>query len=123
MLNSVSHHGVKLNVYSYQNAMPLILQQMGPFKRTKAKNEFWRPTATTSRLPCASTVSTSRERIQTVASPQSMLAQIDGGMMPGQVAMSLMTPPWEDGFLEGDPTSAAFSPLASNRGEDAANFQ
>jgi DNA-directed RNA polymerase II subunit RPB1 len=57
---------------------------------------------------------------------QSMLAaQIDGGMTPGQVAMTPYdtNSPWQDGFLKGDPTSAAFSPLASNGGEDATSFQ
>ena len=57
---------------------------------------------------------------------QSMLAaQIDGGMTPGQVAMTpydTNSPIWQDGLFKGDPTSAAFSPLASNGGEDAANF-
>ena len=57
---------------------------------------------------------------------QSMLAaQIDGGMTPGQVAMTPYdtNSPWQDGFLKGDPTSASFSPLASNGGEDPSNFQ
>ena len=57
---------------------------------------------------------------------QSMLAaQIDGGMTPGQVAMTpydTNSPVWQDGLFKGDPASAAFSPLASNGGEDAANF-
>ena len=57
---------------------------------------------------------------------QSMLAaQIDGGMTPGQVAMTpydTNSPIWQDGLFKGDPASAAFSPLASNGGEDAANF-
>ena len=57
---------------------------------------------------------------------QSMLAaQIDGGMTPGQVAMTpydTNSPIWQDGLFKGDLASAAFSPLASNGGEDAANF-
>ena len=57
---------------------------------------------------------------------QSMLAaQIDGGMTPGQVAMTpydTNSPIWQDGLFKGDIASAAFSPLASNGGEDAANF-
>jgi DNA-directed RNA polymerase II subunit RPB1 len=59
---------------------------------------------------------------------QSMLAaQIDGGMTPGQVAMTpydTNSPEWQqDGLFQGNPMSAAFSPLASNGAEDAANFQ
>jgi DNA-directed RNA polymerase II subunit RPB1 len=58
---------------------------------------------------------------------QSMLAaQIDGGMTPGQVAMTpydTNSPVWHDNLFKGDPASASFSPLASNGGEDAANFQ
>lgn len=58
---------------------------------------------------------------------QSMLAaQIDGGMTPGQVAMTpydTNSPVWQNGLFKGDPTSAAFSPLASNGGEDASSFQ
>jgi DNA-directed RNA polymerase II subunit RPB1 len=56
---------------------------------------------------------------------QMLAAQIDGGMTPGQVAMTPYdtNSPWQDGFLKGDPTSAAFSPLASNGGEDATSFQ
>ena len=57
---------------------------------------------------------------------QSMLAaQIEGGMTPGQVAMTpydTNSPIWQDGLFKGDLASAAFSPLASNGGEDAANF-
>uniref|UniRef100_A0A8H7YB65 DNA-directed RNA polymerase subunit n=2 Tax=Psilocybe TaxID=71950 RepID=A0A8H7YB65_PSICU len=58
---------------------------------------------------------------------QSMLAaQIDGGMTPGQVAMTpydTNSPMWQDGLFKGDPASASFSPLASNTGEDASSFQ
>jgi len=58
---------------------------------------------------------------------QSMLAaQIDGGMTPGQVAITLYdtnSPMWQDGLFKGDAASASFSPLASNGGEDASNFQ
>ncbi|KAG6853308.1 DNA-directed RNA polymerase II subunit rpb1 [Blastosporella zonata] len=56
---------------------------------------------------------------------QTMLAaQIDGGMTPGQVAMTpydTNSPVWQEGVFKGD--QAAFSPLAVNGGEDAANFQ
>ncbi|KAG6916931.1 DNA-directed RNA polymerase II subunit rpb1 [Tephrocybe rancida] len=56
---------------------------------------------------------------------QTMLAaQIDGGMTPGQVAMTpydTNSPVWQEGSFKGD--QAAFSPLAVNGGEDAANFQ
>ena len=56
---------------------------------------------------------------------QSMLAaQVDGGMTPGQVAMTpydTNSPVWQEGVFKGD--QAAFSPLAVNGGEDAANFQ
>ncbi|KAG6820127.1 hypothetical protein H0H93_005002, partial [Arthromyces matolae] len=56
---------------------------------------------------------------------QSMLAaQIDGGMTPGQVAMTpydTNSPIWQDGAFKGE--QASFSPLAVNGGEDAANFQ
>ncbi|KAG5643823.1 DNA-directed RNA polymerase II subunit rpb1 [Asterophora parasitica] len=56
---------------------------------------------------------------------QSMLAaQIDGGMTPGQVAMTpydTNSPVWQDGVFKGE--QASFSPLAVNGGEDAANFQ
>lgn len=55
---------------------------------------------------------------------QSMLAaQLDGGMTPGQVAMTpydTNSPVWQEGVFKGD--QAAFSPLAVNGGEDAANF-
>ncbi|KAF8170369.1 hypothetical protein BJ912DRAFT_1148858 [Pholiota molesta] len=59
---------------------------------------------------------------------QSMLAaQIDGGMTPGQVAMTpydTNSPVWQqEGLFKGDPASASFSPLAANGGEDASNFQ
>ncbi|KAJ2911565.1 hypothetical protein MD484_g8848, partial [Candolleomyces efflorescens] len=59
---------------------------------------------------------------------QSMLAaQIDGGMTPGQVAMTpydTNSPDWvQDSLFRGDPAAAAFSPLASNGAEDAVNFQ
>jgi len=57
---------------------------------------------------------------------QSMLAaQIDGGMTPGQVAMTpydTNSPMGYDGMFKGDPTHASFSPLHSNGSEDAANF-
>ena len=57
---------------------------------------------------------------------QSMLAaQIDGGMTPGQVAMTpydTHSPMWQqDGTFKGDP--ASFSPLAVNGGDDATNFE
>jgi DNA-directed RNA polymerase II subunit RPB1 len=56
---------------------------------------------------------------------QNMLAaQAEGGMTPGQVAMTpydTNSPMWEDGVFRGE--SAAFSPLAVNGGEDPANFQ
>jgi DNA-directed RNA polymerase II subunit RPB1 len=54
-----------------------------------------------------------------------LAAQIDGGMTPGQAAMTpydTNSPIWQDGLFKGDIASAAFSPLASNGGEDAANF-
>jgi DNA-directed RNA polymerase II subunit RPB1 len=55
---------------------------------------------------------------------QSMLAaQVDGGMTPGQVAMTPYdsnTPGWDQHAFKAD--SAAFSPLAVNSGEDPANF-
>ncbi|KAJ2926883.1 hypothetical protein H1R20_g10219, partial [Candolleomyces eurysporus] len=59
---------------------------------------------------------------------QSMLAaQIDGGMTPGQVAMTpydTNSPDWvQDSLFRGDPAAAAFSPLASNGAEDTVNFQ
>ena len=58
--------------------------------------------------------------------PQSMLAsQLDGGMTPGQVAMTpydTNSPMWQDSFFRGDPTTAAFSPLAVNGGDEAGNF-
>ncbi|KAJ7724988.1 DNA-directed RNA polymerase II, subunit 1 [Mycena maculata] len=51
---------------------------------------------------------------------QSMLAaQADGGMTPGQVAMTpydTNSPVWQDGVFKGD--QASFSPLASNGGDD-----
>lgn len=56
---------------------------------------------------------------------QNMLAaQIEGGMTPGQVAMTpydTNSPVWQEGVFKGE--QAAFSPLAVNGGEDAANFQ
>ncbi|KAL0945704.1 hypothetical protein HGRIS_014853 [Hohenbuehelia grisea] len=56
---------------------------------------------------------------------QSMLAaQADGGMTPGQVAMTpydTNSPVWSDTVFKGE--QAAFSPLAVNGGEDAASFQ
>ncbi|KAL0955363.1 hypothetical protein HGRIS_001611 [Hohenbuehelia grisea] len=56
---------------------------------------------------------------------QSMLAaQADGGMTPGQVAMTpydTNSPVWSDTVFKGE--QAAFSPLAINGGEDAASFQ
>ena len=55
---------------------------------------------------------------------QNMLAaQADGGMTPGQVAMTpydTNSPIWQEGNFKGE--SAAFSPLAVNGGEDPANF-
>jgi DNA-directed RNA polymerase II subunit RPB1 len=55
---------------------------------------------------------------------QNMLAaQVDGGMTPGQVAMTPYdsnTPGWDQHAFKAD--SAAFSPLAVNSGEDPANF-
>ncbi|TFK57734.1 beta and beta-prime subunits of DNA dependent RNA-polymerase [Heliocybe sulcata] len=56
---------------------------------------------------------------------QNMLAaQVDGGMTPGQVAMTPYdsnSPMWNnEGAFKAE--SAAFSPLAVNSGEDAANF-
>jgi DNA-directed RNA polymerase II subunit RPB1 len=58
---------------------------------------------------------------------QTMLAsQLDGGMTPGQVAMTPYdsnSPMWQDGMFKGDAASAAFSPLASNGGDDAQSFQ
>jgi DNA-directed RNA polymerase II subunit RPB1 len=44
-----------------------------------------------------------------------LVAQIDGGMTPGQVAMTpydTNSPIWQDGLFKGDLASAAFSPLA-----------
>ncbi|TFK71732.1 beta and beta-prime subunits of DNA dependent RNA-polymerase [Pluteus cervinus] len=56
---------------------------------------------------------------------QSMLAaQLDGGMTPGQVAMTpydTNSPVWSESVFKGD--QAAFSPLAVNGGEDAENFK
>ncbi|KAJ7451085.1 DNA-directed RNA polymerase II, subunit 1 [Mycena latifolia] len=55
---------------------------------------------------------------------QSMLAaQVDGGMTPGQVAMTpydTNSPVWQDGVFKGD--QASFSPLAVNGGDDGPNF-
>ncbi|KAH7920489.1 DNA-directed RNA polymerase II, subunit 1 [Leucogyrophana mollusca] len=55
---------------------------------------------------------------------QNMLAaQADGGMTPGQVAMTpydTNSPAWSESNFKGE--SAAFSPLAVNGGEDPANF-
>ncbi|EGO19737.1 DNA-directed RNA polymerase II, subunit 1 [Serpula lacrymans var. lacrymans S7.9] len=55
---------------------------------------------------------------------QNMLAaHADGGMTPGQVAMTpydTNSPAWSEGNFKGE--SAAFSPLAVNGGEDPANF-
>ncbi|KAJ7151696.1 DNA-directed RNA polymerase II, subunit 1 [Mycena filopes] len=55
---------------------------------------------------------------------QNMLAaQIDGGMTPGQVAMTpydTNSPVWQDGVFKGD--QASFSPLAVNGGDDGPNF-
>ncbi|KAF7336291.1 DNA-directed RNA polymerase subunit [Mycena venus] len=55
---------------------------------------------------------------------QSMLAaQVDGGMTPGQVAMTLYdtnSPVWQDGVFKGD--QASFSPLAVNGGDDGPSF-
>ncbi|KAJ7171702.1 DNA-directed RNA polymerase II, subunit 1 [Mycena crocata] len=53
---------------------------------------------------------------------QSMLAA-DGGMTPGQVAMTpydTNSPVWQDGVFKGD--QASFSPLAVNGGDDGPNF-
>ncbi|KAG6903768.1 hypothetical protein DXG01_015060, partial [Tephrocybe rancida] len=56
---------------------------------------------------------------------QAMLAvQIDGGMTPGQVAITsydTTSPVLQEGLFKAD--QAAFSLLAVNAGEDAANFQ
>ncbi|KAL0059361.1 DNA-directed RNA polymerase II core subunit rpo21 [Marasmius tenuissimus] len=56
---------------------------------------------------------------------QSMLAaQADGGMTPGQVAMTPYdsnSPMWRDHAFKSE--SAAFSPLAVNGGDDPSNFQ
>ncbi|KAL4260389.1 DNA-directed RNA polymerase subunit [Pleurotus pulmonarius] len=56
---------------------------------------------------------------------QSLLAaQADGGMTPGQVAMTpydTNSPTWQDGIFKAE--QAAFSPLAVNGIEDAANIQ
>lgn len=55
---------------------------------------------------------------------QNMLAaQVDGGMTPGQVAMTPYdsnSPGWDQHSFKAD--SAAFSPLAVNSGEDPVNF-
>ncbi|KAJ7480001.1 DNA-directed RNA polymerase II, subunit 1 [Mycena galericulata] len=55
---------------------------------------------------------------------QSMLAaQADGGMTPGQVAMTpydTNSPVWQDGVFKGD--QASFSPLAANGSDDGPNF-
>ncbi|KAH9964633.1 beta and beta-prime subunits of DNA dependent RNA-polymerase [Russula dissimulans] len=55
---------------------------------------------------------------------QSMLtAQVDAGMTPGQVAMTPYdsnSPMWNQESYKGE--AAAFSPLASNGGEETANF-
>ncbi|KAG2338022.1 hypothetical protein BDR05DRAFT_1004556 [Suillus weaverae] len=55
---------------------------------------------------------------------QNMLAaQADGGMTPGQVAMTLYntnSPAWSEGNFKGE--SAAFSPLTVNGSEDPTNF-
>ena len=55
---------------------------------------------------------------------QNMLAaHADGGMTPGQVAMTPYdsnSPAWSESTFKGE--TAAFSPLAVNSGEDAANF-
>ncbi|KAF9261934.1 beta and beta-prime subunits of DNA dependent RNA-polymerase [Marasmius fiardii PR-910] len=56
---------------------------------------------------------------------QSMLAaQVDGGMTPGQVAMTPYdsnSPMWQDHAFKAD--QAAFSPLAVNGGDESSNFQ
>ena len=52
-----------------------------------------------------------------------LAAQVDGGMTPGQVAMTPYdsnSPGWDQHTFKAD--SAAFSPLAVNSGEDPANF-
>ncbi|KAK7040592.1 DNA-directed RNA polymerase subunit [Favolaschia claudopus] len=55
---------------------------------------------------------------------QNMLAgQVDGGMTPGQVAMTpydTNSPVWQDGVFKGD--QASFSPLAVNGSDDGPNF-
>ncbi|PPQ63539.1 hypothetical protein CVT24_004769 [Panaeolus cyanescens] len=54
-----------------------------------------------------------------------MAAQVDGGMTPGQVAMTpydTNSPMWQDGLFKGDPTSASFSPLASNGADESGGF-
>ncbi|KAJ7596384.1 DNA-directed RNA polymerase II, subunit 1 [Mycena floridula] len=57
--------------------------------------------------------------------PVMMAAQVDGGMTPGQVAMTpydTNTPMWQDGLFKGD--QAAFSPLAVNGGgDDGGSYQ
>ncbi|KAI0063081.1 beta and beta-prime subunits of DNA dependent RNA-polymerase [Artomyces pyxidatus] len=50
-------------------------------------------------------------------------AQVDGGMTPGQVAMTPYdsnSPMWSQDGFKGE--AASFSPLASNSGEDSSNF-
>jgi DNA-directed RNA polymerase II subunit RPB1 len=55
---------------------------------------------------------------------QSMLANhLDGGMTPGQVAMTPYdsnSPMWQDGIFKGE--TASFSPLAVNSGEEPPNL-
>ncbi|KAF7340222.1 DNA-directed RNA polymerase subunit [Mycena venus] len=52
-----------------------------------------------------------------------LAAQVDGGMTPGQVAMTpydTNSPVWQDGVFKGD--QASFSPLAVNGGDDGPSF-
>ncbi|KAJ7924363.1 hypothetical protein B0H13DRAFT_1978078 [Mycena leptocephala] len=52
-----------------------------------------------------------------------LAAQADGGMTPGQVAMTpydTNSPVWQDGVFKGD--QASFSPLAVNGGDDGPGF-
>ena len=57
--------------------------------------------------------------------PVMMAAQVEGGMTPGQVAMTpydTNSPTWQDGMFKGD--QAAFSPLAvSGGGDDGGTYQ
>lgn len=56
--------------------------------------------------------------------PVMMATQVEGGMTPGQVAMTpydTNSPAWQDGIFKGD--QAAFSPLAVNGGDDGGTYQ